>query len=467
MNMMASDFSHGWTSVETHRFFRIEANMGLTQDSYTFSIDGIRFIDMQKKPVGGFKRGENNSRYGAGEAAASSSSTTRRASTGAISNTAPATKSPPETKQVKSVPSGNNFDPFSDNHAPSSSFDPFVESPSSANNNPKSTAAANLFDTTQPANSNSNFDPFSSSHDPFAQPAAATKPKAGNDGFGSVDPFSSPSSNQSSTGFSNFPAPAAQPTKSQTTSPANNNDLFGFDNQPSTTTTSKPQRRASAQEISMDFAGLSFAEPAKAHQPAPVIALPQPVVEQPVETKVAAPVDPWATNLVDLDLSGRTAANQRRQSTSASTGPTLDNLMGGSIGGPQRRTSMMGANNLSNNDILSSFQGNNNNDPFGAPNGVMRPAPTPISAMGGMQPQVGPNGYATVPMPPQQNIRGSINMGQPMMMQPPAQGPMMGGGMPMNTRASFTSNVPLTNSMGYAAQPQPPKSSLDSLDWRM
>ena len=473
--MLQSDFSHGWTSLQTHRFFRIEANMGITQDSYTFSIDGIRFIDMPKKPVGGFKKSEhNNSRYGSGDFGSSSSSSSapaRRASTGGISNSNTQhnnSKSPPDEKHLKSTPSGNNFDPFADNGA-SSNFDPFAADTATNKNNKQSTPAVSLFDeidSTPTTNSKNNFDPFAANHDPFSsQPAAAvTKPK--NDGFDNFDPFASPSaapSSSSSSNFNNFPAPTAQPhSKSQATSPAT--DLFAFDQPVATAnnSASKPQRRASAQEISMDFAGLSFAaETHKKEAPAPQ-PVSQPAAPEPVQEKKEVPVDPWATNLVDLDLSGKGQA-QRRPSTLSNTGPSLDNLMGST--NAQRRSSMSSGNNLSNNDILSSYQ--SSNDPFGAPSGVMRPAPTPISAMG-MQPMVGPNGYAMAPAPmPPQNVRGSINMGQPMMMQPPMQpmGGQMNGGMQMNPRASFTSNVPLTNSMGYAAQ-QPAKNSLDTLDWK-
>lgn len=485
--MMATDFSYGWDSPNTHRLYRIEAQSNVTvENDYIFTIDGIRFTDLPQKPVGGTGRKsvtENtNSRYGSevnnlkrtsvGETSSHSNNSQQRGSV----NSRQQFQSPSVGKSRSSddfdpFDSGSNhktdssFDPFSNNTNKSGGgaggFDPFNNSPPPAQSNARpaahsgaKSAAKSIFDTVEEESPavNSTFDAFGS-NDPFTNPSNT----ASNSDFG-FDPFNE--GNKKPTPVKGgFAPPPAQPAQRK---PANH-AAPDFFSQPVATNNApaQPARRASAVEISMDFAGMSFESKPVVQETPQVTQQPRDVPREPeAEQQKEQVVDPWASNLVDLDLSGKTQAT-RRASLQATSGPSLNQMMGNSN---QRRASV-----------------NTTNDPFGAPDLLPLNNPIPpaqplrplnpaqaISSLGGPAnpygvppPGVGygaaPGYGAPAPVPGYGAGRSSITM------QPGLQ-PGYGGVPPpamQNTRGSFIGGV---NPQGYASQP--PKNSLDSLDWR-
>jgi hypothetical protein len=419
----------------------------------------------------------------------------------------------------------STFDPFGDTDNSNSEFDPFGTAPSSVtskssasthtagsqnkstpvhatvghkvtptsankpkglptghNTNNRSGAAA-LFngfdDDNSAATSNSNntsatFDPFgggdssSSAADPFASGGhsiAGPPPSA----HKKLEPKRSSVAAEPDL-FGNF---AESETVSATTFGGTSTDDL-FSGHP-VVNASKPQRRSSAQEISLDFAGLSFvAESPK--QKSPVFVAP-PAATLPEETPFVDPAskDPWGAtkNLVDLDLSGRSAAQKQSSRASVTQGPSLDNLLGvnnNSVGA--RRASF--TNGPATQQFQAAALGGNSQDPFGAPSLVplgggglhstsmygqnqfqqqqqqqqqfgMPPAPAaPVYGRGlggAAAPPVFTSGNNNMQqMPPQGGVRGSI------------------GGMP--------------SSFNYQQQQQQQsqqqnKNSLDSLNWKM
>lgn len=504
-NMTATDFSYGWDSQFSHRLFRIEAQSNVTvENDYIFTIDGIRFQDLPPKPVGGaLKRSsETNSRYGSelNHVERSSSMAKRNSDTssahqrGSVSNQSrPQFQSPANKSR-----SSDDFDPFADNHnnrsepfdpfgsssttKSNSGFDPFSNTPpdnrnksaTAASHVPQKSAAKSVFDTVEDDSRHtktSSFDAFGDSNDPFSSHPSTTS--AATTHHGDFDAFGDSTTKKSTPvkGVAPPPVTAAQHRKPHTNN-TSTPDFFGESTAP-VSNSNQPARRASAVEISMDFAGLSFDSKPMAPEPPKMSEQPRdvPKVEEQQVTKAEEVVDPWASNLVDLDLTGR-AAPQRRTSQ-ANAGPSLNQMMGAP---PQRRSSL------------------NNNDPFGAPDILPLSNPVPPAPVAPLKPlnpsqaisSLGPPGapYGAVPpmgmgynapppmgggypAPNAMTGRGSMTMGGPMAGAPMGSGPM-GGGMsaPMaqNTRGSFIGNVSGVTAQGYGTQP--PKNSLDSLDWR-
>lgn len=440
-NLFATDFSHGWTSTSCGRFFRIEASVTLSQDNYVFSVDGVRFFDMPRVPIGGFKKETNATTSGRYAAVTAPASTTAHAST--VSTSAPSRQSQPRGSASASL-AAQEFDPFASSSAPA---DPFAQ-PLSGSTQPSGAKQSNLlFDDAS--------DPFAGSDDPFAakhKPAAVAASNA-------FDPFASPAA----------PAPvsarAAAPVTVNTAASAPVPDFFALPAAPSTPvakahpqtqpqafdpfaaapleppvfTASSSGRRQSASDIARDFADLSFsAAPALTAQQA------QPAQQQSVldttavnasqsqqgETENA--VDPWHAGLVDLDLSGKQSAARRASVNAANTGPSLSSLM---TSAPQQRRSSMTANAAM----------------YSAP---VIPLSPPL--------QTNPN--------PRASFIGSAP-GQPMPMQIPQ--PNFGNApMPANTMGYSAMGAP-----GYSGYSAPPattqqttqsssKSALDSLDWK-
>jgi len=546
-NMLNTDFTHGWSSFATQRLYRIEVNLNFSSDPvFIFSIDGVAFIDFPQKPSRVNTRKitdisyNNNSRYGD---EVLETSATRRSS---ASSTSTAPNSRVQSHNLNNNSTSQDFDPFA-TKAGQGAFDPFAEDfgGSSASstvgssqqqqqkkstpaghgrasiiNAPpaekprtiekKPSAAASLFDevpTTNATSANS-FEFFESDPgDPFATPVPAAKA-----------PTKATAQQQGFDLFSTSEPPATLPVKSAPAAAAAF-DPFGDDAPPAPpAATKKPSKadlldpfassapvatnhHASAQEISQDFSGLSFTS-----APAPPVATaaaPQqgkqqadgngaattapPPVSAASEQKLAstAPKDPWQTNLVDLDLTGK-ATPMRRGSAAINQGPSLDNLMGHH---PAPRSSFVGGNGLSSSS-----------DPFapspmtmthGPPMGSIPQMPRPMSAadaissLGAVPPPINTHGMygmgmgsgsgLTFASPTNHNVRGSISQQHPMGVAPSpmAGGPMGGmmgaprpiaggsimsggyGGQTANVRGSI--NIP---------QPQQAKSSLDTIDWR-
>jgi hypothetical protein len=530
-SMLNTDFGHGWSSLATRRLYRVEANLTMNGElAFIFSVDGVPYIDFPQKHQ--LKRTGSShlatGRYG-DEATETSASAPRRPSTGSVPTTQAASR--PVSSATSSAfkgahsstskPNEATFDPFSANN--SASFDPFADdfgstpaapaapAPSTAHSHqkqspvaavtvakkppvatkttptaaahrasltPKPSANALLFDEIPADSSNSNsggFDAFDSS-DPFT----ASAPPAGNSNNSAFDPFA-PSA----------PAPvvahklAINPPTKQTGSSSAAFDPFGSstDSFAASHGSAAPYERGSALD---DFAGLSFSV-----APAPVtlpvskgaIAGPVPAVEKaPVAVKNDAPKDPWQTNLVDLDLSGRTKEQVRRTSV---VGPSLKDLM------QQAGT----GNNSSNNNIGGSFNAGfpttNSNDPFGAPailqatsstgfpvashdasNNGFRPTSTAdtFSSLGLAPPVSHPPanmrdtmGMGIPPTAPSMSMGGNSMGGGRPMSGAPAAGNVMGGGM---GRSSFIMPPNGSYSGPAGINSNQPKSSLDSLDWR-
>lgn len=487
-SMLSTDFSHGWSSHVTHRLYRVEVTMQLTSDHvYIFSIDGLAFSQMPDKSMVRARAVAKPDASAAAPVAVSAATTAaRRSSLGAtnmsssnVNNTSTNRMSVPNPSRgtFQSPAKADDFDPFAPSEAATASFDPFGNTSS-----PAQVAAPAKKQASAPPPS---FDAFADSSDPFSSPAAAPAPAAtAAKSFPGFDPFGSNGTPPAAVKSSVVAPP--QPAAARSAKPSAQVSLLdAFDDQPAAPVkssvedvfaTSKPSRRSSAQEIQMDFAGMSFAAPA------PTSAAPRVVEKAPepalVEVKEAAPVDPWATGLVDLNLSGRPAPGAKRNG-SATAGPSLDSMMGGAGNQPARRSSLAGgqASQLTSTELINSLS-----DPFGAPalltatpSGQHRPgapgpgpvagygaqpaarppmsAPLAISSLGGQQqPMPMGGGYGAPPpmsqqyQPQQPHHRASI-------------GPMSGGSQPM-ARPSYNPSA-----YGGASQ-QPPKSSLDSLDWK-
>lgn len=495
---MAMEFSHGWSSAATHRLYRIEIEMTLGTDPiYIFSVDGLQFTQMPDRTIvraRTAKKTENTGRYSASDlqpTTATAGTAVRRASAGGSashnqSNHRIQAETPRAQFQSPNGKDNNTFDPFAPT-PDAAPFDPFNNSSSSSSSVPRlsqpapvakrtlphkdsernvSTASIDLSAAPTPTGATaSGFDLFAEPSDPFAPaPAPVTKASPAFDAFGSSAPASKP---------------ALLPPKQPPAPKLSAANLFDAFEESSSTPTSVPapqvsskNRRASAVEISMDFAGLTFApgvpETAVSSKSTASVShqtldnLSAPAVPVPDEPK---PVDTWANSLVDLDLTGRTQPAKR--AGSAASGPSLDSMLGVSSSQPSRRASVNTGAQLTPADILNSI-----NDPFGAPpvltatsavptpasapygygsQSAMKPtlsAPLAISALGNNMPVPMPYGVPTMgmpPVPPQQ--RGSIGpmSGMPMMGARPAPTPGMG--------------FPPSNG-------QSGKSSLDTLDWK-
>jgi hypothetical protein len=524
-NMLNTDFTHGWSSHATQRMYRIEVNLNFSSDAvFIFSIDGVAFMDLPQKPsrssAARKSSTNNNSRYGD---EVYETSATRRIS---ASSTSTAPNSRVQSSNINHSTSQQDFDPFAAKGG--QAFDPFADdfgssvpvpsqqqqkkatatnhgrasitAPSAQTRSveKKPSAAVLLFDevpTSAPPSANS-FEFFDSDpSDPFAAPA----PKK------SAAPQPS-----STSGFDMFAPAPAQVTAASAFDPFGDNDppVAPASKKPSAVDVFDPfgssasnnnGHHASAQEISQDFSGLSFiaAPPSvdttkslngnalKAVPPA--APAPEP---KPVEVK-----DPWQTNLVDLDLTGKTTP-MRRSSTAINQGPSLDNLMGHH---PAPRSSFVGNTGLSS-AASDPFAGPPLQAHHGPPMGGYPQMPRPlssadaISTLGavpapinttGMHYGMGMGSGSGSNFASPANVRGSMSqqppvmgMGMSMTPSPVAGGSMMMGqgmgmgaarpGGAMGAGMSGGYGVPQSNVRGSMniPQPQQPKSSLDSLDWR-
>jgi len=273
----------------------------------------------------------------------------------------------------------------------------------------------------------------------------------------------------------------------------------------------KPSKRASAADISMDFAGLSFA----INPPPPpltVTAAPSPIpvaVEHNLfedDSKAAQTVgnDPWAdSKLVNLDLMGKTVtAASSASNASTVKGPSLSSMM--TSGAPMAGSSAtlipskpmsasLGSQTVPMN-TRASFVGQPDIPPpqvymgtrssFIAPmqGGMGMGAPMQggmgmgASMQGGMGMGVPMQGGMGMGAPTQggmgmgASMQGGIGMGAPMQSGMGMGAPMQGG-MGMGPRSSFiaTTNNQQMNTRGSliltpAPKSNAPQSSLDSLN---
>lgn len=541
-SVLAQDFSHGWQSNAGRRIYRVEANIGVASEHfYTFSVDGVRFVEMPTKAAtnNNTNRRPSSNRNsitvnnGRNEAKTfSASPPQRRASTGTILTSGDRNSFAQSDFMDNKT---NSFDPFDSTDG----VDPFASS--SPTNNisrnitrtksssppvavavPVKTTTASLFDNfddeeesvvVQPSRS-VNFDPFgaSPSSDPFEQTASP-----------STDPFGTSSSASYQTSFNSNAPKLAAPVEKQSTVmrraslsqqtttdflSTSNDDLFSAPSE------EKSYNKKSADEISRDFAGLRFDVPAPV---VPSFSLPTnkeeelPKEEEPVQEEVI-PTDPWdVKNLVDLDLTGKNKQVARKQSSVA--GPSLDSLMGGhhNNNSVRQQPSFSSNSSVTTSDPIFALI-NKGTDPFGnstltpsslsstpppaqrpvmlshadtissfgqPPPYMMQPPPRPVYGLGlGVQQQSPPFGGPTGMMPPPPGpgmggMRGPPPpynpMGQPgpnMMM---ANKPVYGSGMMANKPAVVgLSNFGTTNtgSYGNSNNNNPPKNSLDSLNWK-
>lgn len=125
--MIATDFSHGWTSQNSH-LYRIEASYGLTSEHvYIFSIDGVRFTSLPRDPprLEDSEKIEKKSTI-SDESVKSGGTQIKRSKSISVSGSAALRgefQSPVSDSSKKDK--GSSWDPFSE-----SSSDPFGESSS-------------------------------------------------------------------------------------------------------------------------------------------------------------------------------------------------------------------------------------------------------------------------------------------------------------------------------------------------
>lgn len=526
-----------------NRLFRVEASIGLTSEhTYIFSIDGVKFIDMPRKPVssGVGSKAKPFSSGGGNNSEDRTEQHRRTVTTGSIPNSSRNNnnlQSPfanPPRSSFNSNNNDNSFDPFADQSKGTAAFDPFGTAPpggggsATKSGTPSSTAGRPAARPTPPAHSKSfsqqshatqstatslfgNFDDNDSSTHSGASHStagfgAAPQQSLAFDPFGNdsshgaaADPFATHAPQvhiappqkklepkRSSLGgaapvvdlFDSSPAAPVPRTVSPAAKGAD--DFFSSSsNGQQPAAGGKIQRRNSAQEISMDFAGLSFTTPAP-QNPAPkspevvVPVPPQPEPETQPETN-GATKDPWgaAKNLVDLDLSGRGAAAHRQAARASVTqGPTLDNLLGvpGSGG--------MGGRRASFNSTAMPV------DPFAQPPqpamGFGGANSTSFYGAGGMgQPGMVGGGQMMPGAPVAPAYGRGLGSGpavQPPLnpftahqqQQQPVQGVMGGRGSMggMSVGAGGYSGYQAPGSQQQQQQ-QPAKSSLDTLNWNM
>ena len=265
---------------------------------YVLTVDGVRFEDLPDKPTAEELR--------------------KPASRADKVDTAPTHKKATKSQDSANASSSSNFDPFSSDGGFSS--DPFATTKQVPKTKPQSTAASSGFDS----------DPFAST-----KPVAKVKQQSGStatpDLFdlppeppkGTIDLLSTPSSSTTAVDlFGSAPFGASKPavnpfstaptknvfdpfsTSAPTPAPAPAFDPFSTSlNNTSFISPDKARMPATAQDLSKDFAGLSFSSPI-APASAPVAA--PPAVFSPPPAPAAPSIEQkWgAGSLVDLDNLG-------------------------------------------------------------------------------------------------------------------------------------------------------------------
>jgi len=482
-------FNHAWHSHGLY-VYRIEMIASMLEEPvYIFSIDGVRFVDWKRK--GATRRLEekrNAGRYNDDDAENNDDYSARGSGQGAAARRpgGPAQRQPQQQQQQQlqrqqrqppqqqwrnesfdndgygsQPPAGRSappaqddgtFDPFSPSSASTRSFDPFASAggsgsaaapvprgraSSSGTDSPRgstgrSASFVNFDEPVAPASASAAFDAFAPSvaaADPFAPsaPAAASRP--------------------ASNSFSDF-APAPPVPKART---------------------------ASADLLSTDFAGLSFAQqPSAAPQSFPAPPLPPtPAPAAPQINGGGSPVDAFGlpSNLVNLDLAPRGTAP-----SSSLGGPSLNSMLGAGAGGnSQPRFQPMQGGAFASAPAPVSVPlslASKTADPFGAP-AVMAPSALPPPVPAGAATYgagLAPGGRAP-PVNPFAGLRPAASasgtgLGAGGLSSPPVPsflrpGAMGAGAAPAPTRGIVP---PAFNNGGAGAGG--PKSSLDSIDWR-
>lgn len=418
----------------------MEATSSISSDTiYTFTIDGVRFEDFQRKPAQLDIRPEQDEQV---------------ITSPKVNYVAPAPSKPqpqattlkPKMNLFPSVEdeSTKKFDPFASNSGSSTntfSSDPF--SSGSTTLKPKQ-QEVDFFATSAPAAKTSNNIDFfaapapsstTASKDPFALPPAPATNKNTNPDFFST-PATQPKDNFGSNDFFSAPVSASSAKPS-----GGLNDFHGltFDVAPT------PMLNNSTTKNNNVMSNEQTAPNSNAQ-----------------ETPV--PGDPWG-GLVDLNLGAKEKPQQRRTSIQG-TGPTLNQMTNNqpqakamqSTATPAFGVTHMGGGNSFGGGLgpaPSPALGNNNSyaasNPFG-------PSSMPSSTSPyGASPNPMGMGYNATPLSP---------MGAPM-------GGAMMGGNPYGAAGAGNpyggANVNPFNSAsgGYTQQGPPKTSSLDSLNWKM
>ena len=475
-------FNHAWHSHGLY-VYRIEMIASMLEEPvYIFSIDGVRFFDWKRKGVARrVEEKRNAGRYNDDDAENNDDYSARGSGQGAAARRpgGPAQRQPQQQQQQqqqqhpqrqqrqppqwrseadsdgysqppaaasRSAPppqDDGTFDPFAPSSAATRSFDPFApEGGSSSAAAPAAPAARG-----RAASNNSVGAGRSASFVNFDEPLAPVSASAAFDAFApsvAADPFESSapaaaSRAAPSNSFSDFP-PAPPVPKART---------------------------ASADLLSTDFAGLSFAQqpsaPLQALSAPPALpATPAPAAPQ--GSAGGSPVEAFGlpSNLVSLDLAPRGTAP-----SSSLGGPSLNSMLGAGAGGgipPSRFQPMQGgafANAPAPLPLASKTA-----DPFGAP-ALMAPSALPVPAgpaaygaglaPGGRAPPVNPFAGLRPAAAPAAGLGagGLTSPPIPSFLRPGATG----AAAPAPTRG-------LPPSAFSGAGATGPKSSLDSIDWR-
>eukprot|EP00595_Chromulina_sp_UTEXLB2642_P003756 CAMPEP_0196765638 /NCGR_PEP_ID=MMETSP1095-20130614/10245_1 /TAXON_ID=96789 ORGANISM="Chromulina nebulosa, Strain UTEXLB2642" /NCGR_SAMPLE_ID=MMETSP1095 /ASSEMBLY_ACC=CAM_ASM_000446 /LENGTH=573 /DNA_ID=CAMNT_0042124015 /DNA_START=152 /DNA_END=1873 /DNA_ORIENTATION=+ len=490
-NILATEFSHAWNSEGCNHMFRIDANLGLTSEhTYMFSIDGVNFLDMPRKPLTGTRKSLTNSRY----SDISDDFATRRPSAGSVDHKSNL-ESKSTIKQSNHAESSNTFDPFSSNNsgvidpfntpvttspAPQKTinfFDDFDDEPTPTTN--KAAVDFNAFDSNAFNNTSTNntaiaFNLFDDNFSTTSSTAATrgTVASSTTDDFYSAtsttrDSFTSLPSNKSTStafGIRSQPTTGSSVASSDVFSASNATAALGFDAFAPTTVKTVP-KRTSAQDIIMDFEGLTVTPIAVTTNQTPIESSKDNIqhddtikgefkqVESEIELKSdepAKPKDPWSTGLVNLDLSkhgAKTATSASKPSIQSS--PPLKAIVA-----PNTSQSKPAFNTpppaplYANPPQPNSYPVN----PFAMspPNGSIPPR----NPFGGT-----PNQNPAVPIPPYDpfmTIQPIGGLNQYNNEKKPA----------FNNSFSAIGQSPQTQATSRTSITQVPKSSLDTIDWR-
>jgi hypothetical protein len=405
------EYAHSWNANVGPHVYRIESSVSFTSDNiYNFYIDGISFVNMQRgKSSGGSRNSYNDiqqrnsysesqatGRYSDQEYNSSSSSgfnnnNIKRASvtqsTGGFGKETNSSIAPrgsfqsPEQLAAKSLAStSDGFDPFS-NSPSQNNFDPFK-------NASKSTTSTNASNRSRTSSSTSSAEKKQSAA--FGKPIQQ-KVDTSFDPFGENTASPSSSSSNQVDFFNSSPSPSG-----------NNSGFDPFGNAP----------QAKAADILSTFAGMTVtAEPAYENKPTESITDSITTAEKVEEVNK----DPWAGNLVDLNLGKPIAKTSVK-----------------AVGAGQSLSSLMGSTNTSSSQpIMLSSQ------PV-----MLNPPPAPIQPMMNAPPPQSmgmaafSNPYESMQFPPRpmmnnapQQPMGMAAFNNPVMGGP---GPGMMGAFPMN-----------------------------------
>lgn len=301
-SLLTTEFNHTWNSENSSHIFRIEANFGIASEhTYVFLIDGVRFIDMPRKPLSGTSYGKyKDSSYADDDSGHNDSFVNKSRVHKSNDSSLESYSSPQYSSNFEHSKSNQRGSFQSPSMSKVSSSDPFAVSPddlfssSNPSNIPSKQAEGNLiddyFNEPQP---NVGFDSFFGNSNSNQLNTVKTD-KSTNNAFDSS--FSS-----SNNDFDPF----SPPTRSFDSS--SSSDPFA----PSTFVSNTSNNKFTAKDIMSDFAGLTLTTPSQPIEPAPVVApvsiinVGHTAVEIPLSSDTSnksQDADAWGTKLVNLDL---------------------------------------------------------------------------------------------------------------------------------------------------------------------